>query len=65
MKFRNRLVFISGRPFQLRLFVSKARAYLSGATLRLLGKPLALSTNIRQGWKGLPGTNTHAYYEHV
>jgi hypothetical protein len=25
--------------------------------------PLALPTNIRLGWKGLPGTNTLAYYE--
>jgi hypothetical protein len=24
---------------------------------------LALSTNIRLGWKGLPGTNVLAYYE--
>jgi hypothetical protein len=32
-----------------------AGAYLSGAP--------ALPTNIRQGWKGLPGTNTLAYYE--
>jgi hypothetical protein len=24
---------------------------------------LALSTNIRLGWKGVPGTNTLAYYE--
>ncbi len=32
---------------------------LSGAPL----KPLALPTNIRLGWKGLPGTNTLAYSE--
>jgi hypothetical protein len=25
---------------------------------------LALPTNIRLGWKGLPGTNTLAYYEY-
>jgi hypothetical protein len=25
---------------------------------------LALLTNIRQGWRGLPGTNTLAYYKH-
>ncbi len=30
--------------------------YLSGAPL--LGKLLALPTNIRLGWKGLPGTKT-------
>jgi len=25
---------------------------------------LVLSTNIRPGWKGWPGTNVLAYYEH-
>ncbi len=29
----------------------------------LLEKSLALPTNIRLGWRGLPGTNTLAYYE--
>ena len=28
-----------------------------------LGRLVALPTNIRQGWKGLLGTNTLAYYE--
>jgi hypothetical protein len=28
----------------------------------LYGRLLASSTNIRFGWKGLPGTNTPAYY---
>ncbi len=27
------------------------------------GRLLALPTNIRLSWKGLPGTNTPAYYE--
>jgi len=27
------------------------------------GRHLALPTNIRPGWKGLPGTNTLAYYK--
>jgi hypothetical protein len=31
--------------------------FFSGAPLK--GRP----TNIRLGWKGLPGTNTLAYYE--
>jgi hypothetical protein len=35
--------------------------HLSSAPLK--GRPLALTTNIRLGWKGLPGTNTPAYYE--
>jgi hypothetical protein len=29
----------------------------------LLEKSLALPANIRLGWRGLPGTNTLAYYE--
>jgi hypothetical protein len=29
----------------------------------LLGRLLALPTNIRLGWRGLPGTNTPAYYD--
>jgi len=53
-------VLISGEPFERSmLFVSKAGAYtsdLSGAPL--LGRFQALPTNIRLGWKSLPGTNT-------
>ncbi len=33
--------------------------HLSGVPLH--GRPLALPTNIRLGWKGLPGTNTVNY----
>jgi len=33
---------------------------LSGAPLK--GRLLALPTNIRLGWRGLPQTNTPAYY---
>jgi hypothetical protein len=40
---------------------SKARAYQSEV---LLGRLLALLTNIRLGWRDIPGTNTPAYYEH-
>jgi hypothetical protein len=29
----------------------------------LYGRLLAFPTNIRLDWKGLPGTNTLAYYE--
>ncbi len=29
----------------------------------LYGRHLALPTNVRLVWKGLPGTNTQAYYE--
>jgi hypothetical protein len=31
----------------------------------LYGRLLALPTNIRLGWKGLTGTKTLAYYEHL
>jgi hypothetical protein len=30
-----------------------------------LGSALALLTNIRLGWKGLPGTNTLTYLSHL
>ncbi len=35
--------------------------HLSGAPLQ--GRLLASLTNIRLGWRGLPGTNTLAYYD--
>jgi hypothetical protein len=35
---------------------------LSGTPLK--GRLLASPTNTRLGWKGLPGTNTLAYYGH-
>jgi hypothetical protein len=35
--------------------------HLSGAPLQ--GRLLASLTNIRLGWKGMPGTNTLAYYK--
>jgi hypothetical protein len=38
---------------------SKEKVIFQGAYPR----PLASPTNIRLGWKGLPGTNTLAYYE--
>jgi hypothetical protein len=42
------------------MFAGKVGAYPSeGAPL--LGRILALPTNIRLGWKGLPGTNALAY----
>ncbi len=54
-------MFVRGKFFQLGLmFDRKVRAYLSDAPL--LGMLLALPTNIRPGWKNLPGTNTLAYY---
>jgi hypothetical protein len=43
----------------------EAGAYPSEAPFRCstLGSLLALPTNIRLGWKGLPGTNALAYYK--
>ncbi len=44
------------------MFASKARVYLSGETYSRL---LAFASNIRLGWKCLPGTNTLAYSVHL
>ncbi len=56
-------MFVPGKSFQPSLmFAGKAGAYPSeGASL--LGRLLASPTNLRLGWKGLPRTNTLAYYE--
>jgi hypothetical protein len=57
-------MFVSGKPFHLRLiFVGKARVeHLKGALHRWAP---ALLASIRQGWKGLPGTNALAHYENL
>jgi hypothetical protein len=48
-------VFVPGKPFYPSLmFVSKAGTFLQG---RLQASP----TNIRLGWKGLPGTNSSLF----
>jgi hypothetical protein len=55
-------VFVPGNPFQPSLmFSDKARAYPSETPFRYStnkARLLALPTNIRLGWKSLPGTNT-------
>jgi len=57
-------VFVPEKPIQSSImFVSKVRVY---PVKHLLGAPfygrlLALPTDIRLGWKCLPGTNTLAY----
>ncbi len=49
------------RPYQPSLlFVGKVRVYPTVEHLN--GDSLA---NIMSGWKGLPETNTLAYYEHI
>jgi len=47
------------------MFAGKARAYLNEAPLRCStsGRLVGSPTNIRLGWKGLPGANILAYYE--
>ncbi len=55
-------VFVPGKPFQpCLMFVRKAEAYPSEAPFMRPSqrKAPALFTNITQGWKGLPGTNTN------
>jgi hypothetical protein len=67
MNILHKLVFVTGKPFQPSLmFVIKAGAYSSGAPTGscLPGRLLALSTNIRLGWKCLPVTNDLTYYGH-
>jgi hypothetical protein len=56
--------FVPGKPFQTSVMLGKAYArveHLKGTPL--LGRLMALPTNTRLGWKGLPGTNALAYYE--
>jgi hypothetical protein len=60
-----RIIFPS-RPFQPNLIlVGKARSLLSSLAPKRysLGQLPGIRINIRQGWKGLPGTNTIAFYE--
>jgi hypothetical protein len=62
---RLEIVFVLENPFQpVLMFASKAGAYLSLPILgaALYGKLLALPPNIRLVWKGLPWTNTIAYF---
>ena len=59
-------MFVPGKLFKPSLMiVGKVGAYLSEALFRRSTlHSLALSTNIRLGWKDLPEANTLAYYEH-
>jgi hypothetical protein len=61
---RNKLEYLSLASFPaLSKVCVKAGAYPSEAlfTFWALARLLGLPTNIRQGWKDLPGTNTLAY----
>jgi hypothetical protein len=58
-------VFSPGKNFQDNtIFVGKAGAYPSETPFRCstLSRSLALLTNNRLGWKGLPGANTLVYW---
>jgi hypothetical protein len=62
-------MFVPGMPFQLcPMFVGKVRTgtYPRVEHLKRASPGFALNpvANIRPDWKGLPGTNTLAYYEH-
>ena len=58
-------MFVPVKPFQHGLFAGKAGSYLSEASFMCstLGRLLTWPTNFRLGCKGLPGTNTLAYYK--
>jgi hypothetical protein len=59
-------VLVPEKPFQPSLkFVGEARSlpYSGAPEKRFTQVALALPANIRLGWKGLPGTNTLAYYK--
>ncbi len=61
-------MFASGKTFQPCLsFMGKARGLpQSGARERYFNwEAPVLPTNLRLGWKGLPGTYALTYYEHV
>jgi hypothetical protein len=57
-------VFFTSKPYQPSpIFAAKAKCCLSGAPT--LGQAMALLTNIRLGWKGLPVANTPVYFGYV
>ncbi len=51
------------RAYPMKLLRSLECLSLAHFRAPLQGRILALPTNIRLGWKGLPGKNTIAYYE--
>ncbi len=54
-------MFVPGKLFQpIVMLVGKARIYPIEEPFK--GRLLALHTNITLGWRGLPGTNSLAYY---
>ncbi len=58
-------MFVPGKSFKPSLWV-RPGAYSKVDLLKvvLLGYVVALPVNIRLGWKGLPGINNRAYYDH-
>jgi hypothetical protein len=57
------MVFVSGMSLLSSLTFLKPTRVKPLLAALLYGRLLALPTKIRVGWKGLPGTNTLAYYE--
>ncbi len=53
-------MFVPDKPFQLRVMFEPTQK-ISGAPL--LGRLIALPTNISLDWEGLQGTSTLAYYD--
>ncbi len=59
-------MFVPGKTFQSSLlFVGKARPRVEHLEGSLIGQAPALPAIIRLGCRGLPGTNTLAYYENL
>ncbi len=58
-------MFVPGKSLKPSLmFVGNAGAEVSKKTVPpIYGRYLAVPPNIRLSWKGLPGTNTLAYYK--
>ncbi len=59
---------VLGKPLEPSImFEGKEGAYPRVESLKgtSLGYDLALTANIRLAWKGIPGTNTLAYYDNT
>ncbi len=54
-------MFVPGKPFQPSVVFAGGQSLPEWSTFQ--GRLLASPTNTTLGWKGLPGTNTLAYYE--
>jgi hypothetical protein len=57
------VLYLWVRPEFTRVKQNSVANVIKLSSAKLLGRLLALPTNIRLGWKGVPGTNALAYYE--